>query len=174
MKKILPILKYIFIVAMIILSYLLIKNVTDLNVLPTKYYVILLTVIIVLNVGGAILLLLKKVWTKIVGGIIYSLLLIISLIGIFSLGDVNKFLNKAFNNNTIEISTYKVVALKSSKYEKIEDLKDKDPLELYEMDCKAKGFKEDRCQLYLFRMAVYYASNEKHDKEKLKWWYWKD
>ncbi|MCI9110313.1 MAG: Pathogenicity locus, partial [Bacilli bacterium] len=26
----------------------------------------------------------------------------------------------------------------------------------------------------LFRMAVYYASNEKHDKEKLKWWYWKD
>ncbi len=56
----------------------------------------------------------------------------------------------------------------------VEDLKGKDPLELYEMDCKVKGFKEDRCQLYLFRMAVYYAENEKHDKEKLKWWYWKD
>ena len=56
----------------------------------------------------------------------------------------------------------------------VEDLKDKDPLELYEMDCQVKGFKEDRCQLYLFRMAVYYASNENRDKEKLKWWYWKD
>jgi len=42
------------------------------------------------------------------------------------------------------------------------------------MDCKVKGFKEDKCQLYLFRMAVYYAENEEHDKEKLKWWYWKD
>ncbi|MCX4364216.1 MAG: LCP family protein [Bacilli bacterium] len=126
MKKILPILKYAVIIIMIILSCLFIKNITDLNVLPTKYYVILLLVIILLNIGGAILLLLKKVWTKIVGGIICSLLLLISLIGIFSLGDVNKFLNKAFNNNTIEISTYKVVTLKSSKYEKIEDLKDKD------------------------------------------------
>lgn len=56
----------------------------------------------------------------------------------------------------------------------VEDLKGKNPLELYEMDCKVKGFEEDRCQLYLFRMAVYYAENEKHDKEKLKWWYWKD
>ncbi len=56
----------------------------------------------------------------------------------------------------------------------VEDLKDKDPEELYEMDCKVKGFKEDRCQLYLFRMAVYYAENKIHDKEKLKWWYWND
>ena len=56
----------------------------------------------------------------------------------------------------------------------VEDLKDKNPEELYEMDSKTKGFKEDRCQLYLFRMAVYYASNEKHDEKKLKWWYWKD
>ena len=95
MKKILPILKYAVIIIMIILSCLFIKNITDLNVLPTKYYVILLLVIILLNIGGAILLLLKKVWTKIVGGIICSLLLLISLIGIFSLGDVNKFLNKA-------------------------------------------------------------------------------
>ena len=56
----------------------------------------------------------------------------------------------------------------------VEDLKYKDPEELYEMDCKVIGFKEDRCQLYLFRMAVYYAENKVHDKEKLKWWYWKD
>jgi hypothetical protein len=28
--------------------------------------------------------------------------------------------------------------------------------------------------LYVFRTAVYYASNSKHDPEKLKWWNWKD
>ena len=37
-----------------------------------------------------------------------------------------------------------------------------------------KGFQEDKCQLYVFRLAVYFAENETHEVEKLKWWYWKD
>ncbi|WP_394701143.1 helix-hairpin-helix domain-containing protein [uncultured Methanolobus sp.] len=32
----------------------------------------------------------------------------------------------------------------------------------------------DRCMLYVFREAVYFASNEEHDPELLKWWNWKD
>ena len=56
----------------------------------------------------------------------------------------------------------------------IEDLKGKNPEELYDKDCFVKGFKEDRCQLYLFRMAVYYAEHISWEEEKLKWWYWKD
>lgn len=56
----------------------------------------------------------------------------------------------------------------------IEDLKGKNPEELYQMDCMYKGFQEDRCQLYVFRGAVYFAEHEKHEPEKLKWWYWKD
>jgi len=57
---------------------------------------------------------------------------------------------------------------------KIEDLKDKDPLKLYERSNKFAGVVQDRCLLYVFRGAVYYASNKKHDPEKLKWWNWKD
>ena len=45
---------------------------------------------------------------------------------------------------------------------------------LYEMDCLQKGFRDDRCVLYVFRCAVYYAEHEQHEPEKLKWWYWKD
>ncbi len=56
----------------------------------------------------------------------------------------------------------------------VEDLKGKNPQDLYLKDCIAKGFKEDKCQLYLFRMAIYYAENENYEEEKLKWWYWKD
>lgn len=56
----------------------------------------------------------------------------------------------------------------------MEDLKGKDPEKLYQADCQYKGYKEDRCQLYVFRAAVYYAENNDHDPEKLKWWYWKD
>ncbi|MFL5589918.1 MAG: helix-hairpin-helix domain-containing protein [Ktedonobacteraceae bacterium] len=30
------------------------------------------------------------------------------------------------------------------------------------------------CSFYVFRCAVYYASNDIHDAELLKWWNWKD
>lgn len=58
--------------------------------------------------------------------------------------------------------------------ETVEDLRGKDPEELYLKDCLFKGFQEDRCLLYVFRLAVYYAEHETHEPEKLKWWYWKD
>ena len=58
--------------------------------------------------------------------------------------------------------------------ETVEDLRGKDPEELYVKDCLYKGFQEDRCILYVFRLAVYFAEHEAHDPEKLKWWYWKD
>ena len=58
--------------------------------------------------------------------------------------------------------------------EKIADLVGRDPEELYRLDCAKKGFMEDRCQLYVFRLAVYYAENPSPDPEKLRWWYWKD
>jgi hypothetical protein len=54
------------------------------------------------------------------------------------------------------------------------DLKNKNPELLYEQFCFQSGYKINRCLLYVFRTAVYYASNSKHHPEKLKWWYWKD
>ncbi len=56
----------------------------------------------------------------------------------------------------------------------VEDLIGKDPEDLYFQDCIVKQRQEDRCQLYVFRMAVYYAEHEVREEEKLKWWYWKD
>lgn len=56
----------------------------------------------------------------------------------------------------------------------IDDLKGKDPEELYHLDCLKKGFCDDRCVLYVFRCAVYFAEQKEHDPKKLKWWYWKD
>ena len=55
----------------------------------------------------------------------------------------------------------------------IEDLKNADPELLYETLCRLDG-PTDRCVLYVFRCAVYYASTQKHDPELLKWWKWKD
>ena len=36
---------------------------------------------------------------------------------------------------------------------------------MYEQDCIRKCYKEDRCQLYVFRMAVYYAEHTSWDEE---------
>ena len=54
------------------------------------------------------------------------------------------------------------------------DLRARDPVELYEMLCSREGGATDRCNLYIYRCAVYYVSNERHDPELLKWWNWKD
>lgn len=56
----------------------------------------------------------------------------------------------------------------------IADLAGRDPEELYRLDCIQKGVREDRCALYVYRLAVYYAEHPAPDPEKLKWWYWKD
>ena len=48
------------------------------------------------------------------------------------------------------------------------------PEELYWLDCQQKGRQEDRCALYVYRLAVYYAEHPLREPEKLKWWYWKD
>ena len=56
----------------------------------------------------------------------------------------------------------------------VSDLRGRDPEELYLRECAMKGYQEDRCALYVWRAAVYYADHETRDPEKLKWWYWKD
>lgn len=59
---------------------------------------------------------------------------------------------------------------------KIEDLKGKDPEMLYHQSNHFVGTIQDRCLLYVFRGAVYFAETpkEKREDEKLKWWNWKD
>jgi len=56
----------------------------------------------------------------------------------------------------------------------VSDLKDENAETLYKKLNRIQGQDIDRCMLYVLRCAVYYASNEKHDPELLKWWNWKD
>lgn len=57
---------------------------------------------------------------------------------------------------------------------KISQLKNQDPEKLYNKSCAYEGQLIDRCLLYVFRCAVYYASHQKHDPKLLQWWNWKD
>ena len=59
-------------------------------------------------------------------------------------------------------------------FKSVSELKNQDPEMLYEKLCHLQGCRVDRCMLYVFRCAVYFASNEKYDPHLLKWWNWKD
>lgn len=59
-------------------------------------------------------------------------------------------------------------------FRSVAELKDQNPEDLYERLCALKQARIDRCQLYAFRCAVYYASRKRRDPELLKWWNWKD
>jgi len=55
----------------------------------------------------------------------------------------------------------------------VPDLAGADPEKMYFDLCELRGAKIDRCVLYVFRCATYFASNRVHDPELLKWWNWK-
>ena len=55
----------------------------------------------------------------------------------------------------------------------VSDLKDKNPEMLFELSNQHAGVVQDRCLLYVFRAAVYFA-NGGRNPDKLKWWNWKD
>ena len=56
----------------------------------------------------------------------------------------------------------------------VDELRGRDPQALYaDMETLAGGH-VDRCMLYVFRCAVYFAETVDPDPERLKWWNWKD
>lgn len=56
---------------------------------------------------------------------------------------------------------------------RIADLKGRSPERLYARMCRENG-PQDRCLLYVFRCAVYYASTPRPSPARLQWWNWKD
>lgn len=56
----------------------------------------------------------------------------------------------------------------------IADLKGKNPEKLFDASNRFEGAIQDRCLLYTFRCAVYFAETKNPKKDLLKWWNWKD
>jgi hypothetical protein len=56
----------------------------------------------------------------------------------------------------------------------VADLRGRDPHRLYEELESRMGTHVDRCVLYVFRCAVYWAGTSRPDPELSQWWSWKD
>lgn len=59
-------------------------------------------------------------------------------------------------------------------FNSVKDLENQDPEKMYNDLETLQGQKVCRCMLYVFRCAVYYATEKKPKAELLKWWNWKD
>jgi len=59
-------------------------------------------------------------------------------------------------------------------YSRVDELRSEDPEEMYQNLIALRGRHIDRCVLYVFRCANYFAGISVHDPELLKWWNWKD
>jgi len=55
----------------------------------------------------------------------------------------------------------------------VAELRGQDPERLYARLIAQRGVHQDRCVLYVFRCAVYFAETAQPDPERLKWWNWK-
>ena len=63
--------------------------------------------------------------------------------------------------------------LRALGIEQVDQLPGRDPEDLYAGMKEIQGPTLDRCVLYVFRCAVYFAEGGR-DSELLKWWNWKD
>lgn len=64
--------------------------------------------------------------------------------------------------------------LRDLGYFKVEDLAGQNPELMFQKLRLAHGGNIDRCVLYVFRCAVYYATEKSHEPELLNWWAWQD
>lgn len=109
----------------IIVSIILLVGVNKLDILPTRYFVIAASAVVIINLLISLLLWLKNIILRIIGIILSVLLITVSIIGTTYINETNHFLDTSFNNNVVERTSYNVVVLKDSPYNKIEDLTDK-------------------------------------------------
>ena len=61
-------------------------------------------------------------------------------------------------------------------FNSVESLRGQDPEIMFERDKELNDGKLDRCCLYCYRLAVYWAETKEAEREaeRLKWWNWKD
>lgn len=57
---------------------------------------------------------------------------------------------------------------------RVADLRGRDPERMYARINAKRRVTQDRCLLYVFRCAVYFASTPRPRPSLLKWWAWKD
>jgi len=115
------IIKLIISTIILIISLICFKYIKDMNILPNKYLYLFLAILLIINIIATFLSFKKGKISKIISGILYILIGLISFFGIKYSSATIEYLNKGFNNN-VETTTYNIIVLKNSNYKELKDL----------------------------------------------------
>ena len=118
----------IFTILNLLVISILVLSLAKLNVLPFKYLILLTSILIFINIGATMLQKLKHKAFKVLSYILFTIIFIISIIGIYYTKVTLNFMNDSFNTikNTYK-NTYYVVT-------------DKDYNEIYDISGKNVGY----------------------------------
>ena len=105
-------------------AYLLFK-LFDLKIIPNKYLLIISMISLIINIINIIFGLLKNKLLNILFVLLSIIIIFISCFALKHVNNVSDFINKAFNNNSVEVSVYSVVVLKTSDINSLDELENK-------------------------------------------------
>lgn len=120
-KKILNIIKLLFILISTFLSIYFIKVISDLNILPNKYFYLVVIITMLFNIMSLLFIIFKNKILNIIGIIICILIIVLSIIGLKYGKRTVDFFNSGFGNKSESI-IYSVVVLNDSDCDSIDDL----------------------------------------------------
>lgn len=121
--KYINIIKLCVTVIMLILSIICFIYVNNLNVLPFRYSLLFISILFTLNFIATLLLFTTSIIKLSISIFLYIIIVFISIVGIKYSSNTIEYLEEGFNNNKVELTTYNVIVLNDSEYQKLSDLK---------------------------------------------------
>lgn len=148
--------KLIIITIMFLISFVFLNFLYNLNILPNKYIYLISIIIILINIIGLLLIFIKGKLNKILCGIVYGFLTIVSILGIKYSNSTINFLKNGFNS--LEYDTYNIIVL-NKKYNNLSDLNNSNMGYLF-LDKETEYLKKINIDVNLKKLGL----NELHDE----------
>ncbi len=117
----------IFLILFIVLQYFIIK----LDVLPQKYYLLLTIIEALLAIITILFSFLKNKIFNIISIILSILLIIINSFGIYYVKHLDKFIEKGFTGDIVNLSTFYLISSKDNQVNSIDDITLDKPVNYY-------------------------------------------
>ena len=148
-----PLITYLF-VSMLILSIITVGLIRFIDILPGKYFGVLVSVFVIIDFILSSLLFHKKVFTKVLGGLVTTFYIFLMIVAIIYELNTIDFLKK-IGKSEYSTLNYHVLVKTNSNINKIEDIKGNKILlveeyseEVVKVLSKKVNFKYEKCSLY--------------------------
>lgn len=106
------------VISFIVLQYYILK----LDILPKKYYLLITFIEVLLVILSIIFLIIKKNILNIISVVLSVLLIILNSFGLYYIRHLDRFIDKGFSGDVINVSTYYLLSSNSNSISKLEEV----------------------------------------------------